>query len=70
MRSVEPNIQREPSIVDVFEHAIIGGVRIDDDATVTSVDDAGTDQSPCRAHHEERRIPLGRARLRGGRGVR
>jgi hypothetical protein len=34
MRSVELNIHREPSIVEVFEHVMIGGVRIRHDATV------------------------------------
>jgi len=52
MRFVERNIHREPSMGEVFEHVIIGGVHIRDNVTVTGISDVGIDH------------PLSRARVR------
>jgi hypothetical protein len=59
MRSAELNIHREPSIVEVFEHVIIGGVRIRYGAAV----------KPRRAHLRKTRTLTKRAARRARRGV-
>ena len=61
MRSVGLNIDREPSIVEVFEHAIIGGVHIRDDVTVTSISDVGINHTPKREVPKKTRTPTKRA---------
>jgi hypothetical protein len=61
MRSVELNIQREPSIGEVFEHVIIGGVHIQDDVTVTPTSDIGIDHGSSRERAEKTRPPTKRA---------
>jgi hypothetical protein len=45
MRSFELNIHREPSIGEVFEHVLIGGVHIRDEVTVTGISDVEIDHS-------------------------
>jgi hypothetical protein len=58
MRFVEPNIQREPSIGEVLEHVLIGGVRVRHDATV----------KPRRAHLRKTRTLTRKAARRPRRG--
>ena len=70
MRSVERNIDREPSMGEVFEHVIIGVVHIRDDMTVTGLSDVGTDHPPShvRVSPQKTRTPTGRAARRSRHG--
>ena len=61
MRSVELNIHREPSIGEVFEHVIIGGVHIQDDVTVTPTSDVGIDHGSNHERPQNTRPPTKRA---------
>ena len=64
MRLVERNIHREPSMGEVFEHGIIGGVHVGDDVTVTSLSDVGIDHPPSRrvrVRPQKMRTPTRRA---------
>jgi len=61
MRSFELNIHREPSIGEVFEHVIIGGVHIRDEVAVTRISDVGVDRASRRGRPQKTRAPSKRA---------
>jgi hypothetical protein len=69
MRSGELNIQREPSVGDVFEHVIIGGVHVRDGMTITHASDVELDHPdsgrPQKTHTPRKRA----ARVRRHRGA-
>jgi len=68
MRSGELNIQREPSVGDVFEHVIIGGVHVRDGVTITPASDVELDH-PDPVRRQKTHTPGKRARVRRPRGA-